>query len=124
MEKVNARRGFIKGFGLLSVVAAGASAPVLANTSTSTAVRSTGDPVLVPPVDEALAPPIDAMTLQITGAYGEKPKPQPAEGLMCNTYYFNGLNQQTTHSVSMTVGMDNRLWIKVDGKWRRVALEA
>jgi hypothetical protein len=32
-------------------------------------------------------------------------------------------NDQYENRVEMSVGKDNRLWIKVDGKWHRVAIE-
>ena len=70
-----------------------------------------------------LAPPKEAATIQITGAYGEKPKaPEPTMGQ--NMFYINGWNQEVTHRVSMTVGKDNRLWMKIGDKWHRVAIES
>jgi hypothetical protein len=38
--------------------------------------------------------------------------------------YVNGWNEQVTHRVSMTVGKDNRLWMKIGDEWHRVALES
>lgn len=32
-------------------------------------------------------------------------------------------NDQYENRVEMSVGKDNRLWIRVDGKWHRVAIE-
>ena len=70
-----------------------------------------------------LAPPDKATTIQITGAYGEKPKaPEPTMGQ--NMFYINGWNEEVTHRVSMTVGKDNRLWLKIGDKWQRVAIES
>ena len=70
-----------------------------------------------------LAPPDKATTIQITGAYGEKPKaPEPT--MSPHTFYVNGWNEQVTHRVSMTVGKDNRLWLKIGDKWQRVAIES
>ena len=70
-----------------------------------------------------LAPPDKATTIQITGAYGEKPKaPEPTMGQ--NMIYINGWNGEVTHRVSMTVGKDNRLWLKIGDKWQRVAVES
>jgi len=69
-----------------------------------------------------LAPPDKATTIQITGAYGEKPKaPEPTMGQ--HMFYINGWNEQVTHRVSMTVGKDNRLWMKIGDEWHRVAIE-
>jgi hypothetical protein len=70
-----------------------------------------------------LAPPDKATTIQITGAYGEKPKaPEPTMGQ--NMFYINGWNEEVTHRVSMTVGKDNRLWLKIGDEWHRVAVES
>jgi hypothetical protein len=70
-----------------------------------------------------LAPPDKAATIQITGAYGEKPKaPEPTMGQ--NMFYINGWNEEVTHRVSMTVGKDNRLWLKIGDEWHRVAVES
>ena len=70
-----------------------------------------------------LAPPDKATTIQITGAYGEKPEaPEPTMGQ--HTFYVNGWNEEVTHRVSMTVGKDNRLWMKIGDEWHRVAIES
>ena len=125
MEIVNERRKFVKGVGFFAALFAGGSAAVCANTNTSVVVPSPVNdnnnvaPVAVVEDISHLAPPTGATTLQITGAYGEKPKPV-AYG---SDYYFTFNNPQVTHQVTMTVGLDNRLWIKVDDQWKRVALE-
>ncbi len=70
-----------------------------------------------------LAPPDTATSIQFTGAYGEKSKsPEPTMGQ--HVMYVNGWNEQVTHRVSMTVGKDNRLWMKIGDEWHRVALES
>jgi hypothetical protein len=38
-------------------------------------------------------------------------------------YFIGGIDHKVTHEVSMSVGRDNRLWIKVGEKWKRVALD-
>lgn len=134
MEKVNARRGFLKGFGLLSAVVAGASAPILANTSTSSSVRNTDNPVLTPPVDKALAP-LGQVNLVLTADNNPPPPPPPVSSLNgcylmagVGSYspmmsYGNLAADSKKNNVKMSVGRDDRLWIEVDGEWRRVALE-
>jgi hypothetical protein len=41
-----------------------------------------------------------------------------------NMFYINGWSQEVTHRVSMTVGKDNRLWMKIGDEWHRVAIES
>lgn len=130
---MNGRRSFLKGFGLLGVVVAGASASHaaanLVSESTSGVLPSNVNPVHEPVVESApdithLAPPSNATTLQINGSYGEPPKPvAPVSNWGESIYSFAPINRTVTNSVAMTVGKDNRLWMKVDDKWRRVALE-
>ena len=71
-----------------------------------------------------LAPPDTATSIQITGTYGEKPKAPVISSMAPHTFYMNGWNEQVTHRVSMTVGKDNRLWLKIGDKWHRVAVES
>ena len=107
---MNERRKFIKGFGLFGAVLAGAaSAKVVIEEKEK-------------PVEDIshLAPPDTAHMLQITGSYPEKKsEPEP----MNNGMLFMPSNTPTTHSVSMTVGKDNRLWMKVGDQWKRVSVE-
>ena len=105
---MNERRKFIKGFGLFGAVLAGAaSAKVVIEEKEK-------------PVEDIshLAPPDTAYTLQISGSYLDK-KPEPVN----NGMLFMPSNTPTTHSVSMTVGKDNRLWMKVGDQWKRVSVE-
>jgi len=103
---VNTKRSFLRGAGLFGIIAGIGSVAV---------AESLPAPLpALPEVKEDishLAPPQNATTIQFTGAYG-------------NSFYVNGYNQETTHKVSMAVGLDNRLWIKVGDEWRRVALES
>ncbi len=71
-----------------------------------------------------LAPPDKATTIQITGAYDEESKSPVISSMAPHTFYMNGWNEQVTHRVSMTVGKDNRLWMKIGDEWHRVALES
>ena len=154
MEKVHARRGFLKGFGLLSAVVAGAATHHLANTGTSVAVRDPVNPVIEPPVDITHLAPLGKVNLTLSADNSPPPPPPPITNVQYypgnigmdftpkgsgQTYMFassgSTMTQQVltvgpgTHvqedknNVKMSVGKDNRLWIEVDGQWRRVALE-
>lgn len=133
MEKVNERRRFVKGIGFFAAILGGGSAlgstnslPVAVPAVDSIAVTDvTSNHVSEPIVEDIshLAPPQNATTIQFTGAYGKQPEPQPVSATYSNSFYINGYNQETTHKVSMSVGLDNRLWIKVGDTWKRVAVE-
>ena len=121
---MNQRRNFLKGVGIAGAFVAGVAAykQVKDIADNSKDIRH-------------LAPPDNAHTIQFTGAYGEPPKPVPvveykgvgigssSYSIGSSSYYINGYNSEVTHKVAMTVGKDNRLWIKVGDEWRRVALE-
>ena len=130
MENVNERRRFVKGIGFFAALFAGASAVGTATSNASVGDGGVSDSNLAaasePVVEDIshLAPPENATTIQITGAYGEKPKPIPVQTAYGEAYYINGFNQETTHKATMAVGLDNRLWLKVGEEWKRVALEA
>lgn len=129
MENVNERRRFVKGIGFFAaLLGGGAAAGAVANGAsmgTSNVPNHDIAPVSEPVVEDIshLAPPENATTIQITGAYGEKPKPIPVQTAYGEAYYINGFNQETTHKATMAVGLDNRLWLKVGEEWKRVALE-
>jgi hypothetical protein len=109
---MNDRRNFIRGAGIIGAFAVGvASAKQVREMANEHKDIS------------HLAPPKEATTIQFTGAYGEKPKaPEPTMGQ--HTFYVNGWNEEVTHRVSMTVGKDNRLWMKIGDEWHRVAIES
>jgi hypothetical protein len=50
----------------------------------------------------------------------KKPQKSPLPGEYSS---FVMTNEEYLNKVHMSVGKDNRLWIKADGKWRRVALD-
>ena len=116
---VNTKRSFLRDAGVFVLI-----------TGIGNAAVSESLPATLPALPEVkenishLAPPQNATTLQFTGAYGKQPEPQPVSAVYGNSFYVNGYNQETTHKVSMAVGLDNRLWIKVGDEWRRVALES
>ena len=112
------RRNFLRGAGLFGLISGIGSIAV---------AESLPAPLSsLPEVKEDishLAPPEDATAIQFTGAYGEQPKPQFVSG-SGNSIYVYGFTQETTHKVSMAVGKDNRLWMKIGDEWHRVAIES
>ena len=65
-----------------------------------------------------LKPPRDNNLLRLMGSYGEeeeKPSNSP--------FIISNVNSKVTHKVDMTVGLDNRLWIRVGDDWKRVVVE-
>ena len=109
------RRGFLKNFGLLGMVVAGASTALANN-----------EPTVVPapeqPKDFAhLAPENALTTLTITGDNRTlEERGTNSDGIY--SYSFNSVH--VTNQVSMSVGKDNRLWLKIGDDWKRVALDA
>lgn len=138
MEKVNARRGFLKGFGLLGAAVGGfyATQNAFANVpppvpigSPTVAERDVG-----PVEDIAHLAPLGTVTLQLTADNVPPPPPPPYSpgeftvsgyttlGSSYPSILSNGI-RETDNKVTMSVGKDDRLWIKVGDTWRRVALE-
>jgi hypothetical protein len=138
MENVNARRGFLKGFGLLGAAAGGfvAAQNSFANTPPPTPI---GSPTVHerdngPVEDIAHLAPLGLVNVHFQADNRPPPPPPPVNhyGYMISSGTHNsgtiiGLGNMASteghNNVKMSVGKDNRLWIEVDGQWRRVALE-
>ena len=136
MENVNARRGFLKGFGLFSAAAGGflAAQNSFANTPPPSPIGVPADVErdLGPVEDIAHLAPLGKTTLQLT-ADNTPPPPPPqtftpgiatitGSSILYPTILHNGY-KETDNKVTLSVGKDNRLWIKIGDTWRRVALE-
>ena len=117
MNGTNSRRGFLKGFGLLSAVFAGGTAYNPSPTDSRGAVRSSSDAVRSTPVDQNLAPTTPHHLALVADNTPREAMRINSEGVMM----YGSTTEQ--NRVAMSVGRDNRLWIKVDDQWRRVALE-
>jgi hypothetical protein len=121
---MNDRRNFIRGAGIIGAFVVGAASYKQVKEMATEHKDISHKEMATEHKDIShLAPPINAITIQFTGAYGEKPKaPEPTMGQ--HTFYVNGWNEEVTHRVSMTVGKDNRLWMKIGDEWHRVAIES
>ena len=137
------RRRFIKGFGLLGLALSGAAAAREAVSNTSVIGASTGTSnvptVIDPPVVEDIAhlAPLGKTTLQLTADNTPPPPPPPPQSFTPGVVTLTGSSygsysyptilsngcKETDNKVTMSVGKDNRLWIKIGDTWRRVALE-
>jgi len=123
------RRKFLRNGGILaSFFGAG-----VAVASESVAPAEKTLPVPIKEDVSHLAPPDGAATLQITGSYlteEEKAREvmrigsEGSVGIGTSAFVFAPFNPKITHSVAMTVGKDDRLWMKVGDTWHRVALES
>ena len=138
MEKINARRGFLKGFGLFSAAAGGflATQGALANTPSPSPIGLTAatERDVGPVEDIAHLAPLGKTTLQLVADNTPPPPPQPytpgnynVDGyLITGSSYLSILSdghKETDNKVTLSVGKDDRLWIKIGDTWRRVALE-
>jgi hypothetical protein len=117
------RRGFLKNFGLLGVVVAGASA-ALANNQPIVVPAPT--PAPTQPKDFAHLAPSDDVS-GILSLYSDNRSREEKETEYNNSQthgvIFVTNDFKSTNKVHMTVGKDNRLWIKFDDEWKRVALD-
>jgi hypothetical protein len=134
------RRRFIKGFGLLGLALSGAAAAREAVSNTGVIGVGTGTnnvpAVIDPPVVEDIAhlAPLGKVTLQLTADNTPPPPPPPPQSftpgivtLTGSSYSYptilsNGY-KETDNKVTLSVGKDDRLWIKIGDTWRRVALD-
>jgi hypothetical protein len=103
------RRNFLRGFGLLGAVIGGAAAAK---------VVVEHRVVEEPKEDISHLAPENPTTLVLQG------NPKPAETLASsNGCVFIPTNREFQNKVHLSVGKDNRLWIKVGDDWKRVSVE-
>jgi hypothetical protein len=131
----NGRRSFIKGFGLFGALGAGYATAVLQDRITQVASPNIPDANSSTVAEDiSHLAPLGTTTLTLTA--NNKPPPPPttvSDGYMLATgssysmypiLSINSTDNPNQNNVKMSVGKDDRLWIEVDGKWRRVALDA
>jgi hypothetical protein len=134
------RRSFIKGIGLFGALGAGYATAILQDRVTQVASTSVPNVDSNPVVEDiSHLAPLGSTTLILT-ANNEPPPPPPSPmtfsdgsiltttggyySMVSSTLHINGSGNPEQNNVKMSVGKDDRLWIEVDGKWRRVALDA
>lgn len=110
------RRKFFSGVGLFGAIVAGASVPVAVHIHEQKKKQLEDLSHLAPESSTTLMLSADNRTAE------EKQKENPP--IIGNGFYIQPMGSiKETNKVSMSVGKDDRLWIKVGDKWARVALE-
>ncbi len=113
---MNSRRNFLtgsaKGAGIFGAFLSGLAAPVIVERVTEKQAPK------IEPEDISHLAPESPTTLVLQGGV-KKQEPPPTS----NGFYLAPTNVEYTNKVAMSVGKDNRLWLQVDGQWRRVALD-
>lgn len=118
---MNTRREFFRKASIFGVAAIAPVATTVVVTMPEKEVEDTSH----------LAPPSTATSIRLTGTYEE---PKRSSDMVFST---NGEERMRlsscgfminpmptpTHGVDMAVGKDNRLWVKVNSEWKRVAVE-
>jgi hypothetical protein len=141
MENVNVRRRFLKGFGLFGAAASGflAAQTSFANTPPPTPIGVPADAERDVGTVEDIAhlAPLGTTTIALNADNRPPPPPPPPVAASPYSLGVSGGGYVSTvasfgsghyvpeghNQIKMSVGKDNRLWIEVDGTWRRVALE-
>ncbi len=136
---MNGRRSFIKGFGLFGALGAGYGAALLQDRAAQMAGPSLPDANSTTVAEDiSHLAPLGSTTLVLTANNKPPPPPPPPSPITFSDGYIamgssyiispalsmNGVSTPNQNNVKMSVGKDDRLWIEVDGKWRRVALDA
>ena len=108
------RRKFMKGFGLLGAVLAGAA--------TTKVVIEHAEKKEKEKEDISHLAPGNNNTLVLLGQPVEK-EPVQFQG-QGSSFYIQPMNHEYKNKVAMAVGKDDRLWIKVGEEWKRVSIES
>ena len=114
------RRSFIKGFGLGGVIVGSAASGFAAAKALSNVTSQPAPAVVVPQLEDIshLAPVDNPMAGNLVlMRNNDEPEPPPPGVLVMPS------NIKSTHEVAMSVGKDNRLWLKVEDKWMRVVVQ-
>jgi len=107
------RRKFMKGFGLLGAVLAGAATTKVVVEHVEKKEKEKED-------ISHLAP--DAKTTLVLQGNQVEKEPIPVAG--SSSFYIRNSTAEYKNKVSMAVGKDDRLWIKVGEEWKRVSIES
>ena len=125
---MNARRGFLKNLGLFGAAVAGASAAAANNIARP--AETVGEKI------DHLAPNNTTLEFQATnrevmridgngnlGIGTTSPYANLSVESSSGFYFVTPPAPSEMNKVELSVGKDNRLWTKVDGQWKRLAIE-
>ena len=116
---INTRRGFLRGAGLFGTIVGGVAAGKMIvekhyhETKYISAPEKTKE-------DISHLEPENPTTIVLQGN-PKKPETTPYEG---NGFLISPMNLEYQNKVEISVGKDDRLWIKVGEEWKRVAIES
>jgi hypothetical protein len=104
------RRKFMKGFGLLGAVLAGAATTK----------------VVVEHVEKKEQEDISHLAPDAKTTFVLQGNPVEKETVQFqgSSFYIQPMNHEYQNKVAMAVGKDDRLWIKVGEEWKRVSIES
>ena len=105
------RRKFIRGFGLFGAVFAGAATAKVVIKEKKSEVE-----------DISHLAPEDLTTLILHGQRVKKEE-KVYHDVYGNRLFMIDSNQEYANKVQLSVGKDDRLWIKVGDQWKRVAVD-
>lgn len=106
---MSARRSFLKGAGIVGAFAVG----VASYRQVKEVAEANRDISHLAPENQ------NTFILQ-----GQLKKQRPQEfGSFGSTYYIQPVSTEYENKVSLAVGKDNRLWLKVNDEWKRVSIE-
>ena len=106
------RRNFIRGFGLFGAVMAGAA--------TAKVVIEEKKPEVE---DISHLEPDNPTTLVLQGGKKVEKEEKVYHDVNGNRLFMIDSNQEYVNKVQLSVGKDDRLWIKVGDDWKRVAID-
>jgi len=104
------RRKFMKGFGFLGAVLAGAATTK----------------VVIEHVEKKEQEDISHLAPENNNTFVLQGQPVVKEPVQFqgSSFYIQPMNHEYKNKVAMAVGKDDRLWIKVGEEWKRVSIES
>jgi len=115
---MNTRRGFLRGAGIFGTIVGGVAAGKMIVEKHYQETKYIPAPEQ-PKQDISHLAPETPTTLMLQGN-PKKKEPSTLEGSPYSVFS----NVEYENKVEMSVGKDNRLWVKVNDEWKRVSIES